>query len=61
MIRLRFLSVFPGMLEKRAFHVTWGRPGHGVGDAAEVESDLVVLYDGKTATVARPKCRDTSG
>ena len=48
------VGAFPGMLGKRTFHVTWVRPGHGVGDAAEPKPDLVVSYAGKSLTVARP-------
>lgn len=49
------IGAFPGMLEKRAFHVIWVRNGHGVGDTAEAKPDCVVSYSGKSLTVARPR------
>jgi alpha-D-xyloside xylohydrolase len=51
------IGSFTGMLETRTFHVTWVRPGHGVGDAAEPKPDLVVSYPGKSLAVARPLLR----
>ena len=48
-------GTFPGMLEKRTFRVTWVRPGHGVGEAAAQEPDLVVVYSGPTVTLCPPR------
>jgi len=48
------VGAFPGMLEKRTFHVIWVRPGRGVGDGAEATPDLVVSYLGHPLSLARP-------
>lgn len=48
-------GTFPGMLEKRTFHLTWVRPGHGVGETVDVAPDLVVSYSGQALSVPRPK------
>ncbi len=50
------VGAFPGMPEKRTFHVTWVRPGHGVGAAPEPKPDLVVDYAGQALSVVSP-CR----
>ncbi len=46
---------FPGMLDQRTFQVTWVRPGHGVGSAADLKPDLVVNYSGRALSLARPR------
>ena len=42
---------FPGMLEKRKFHIVWVRDGHGSGVDLEGKPDKVISYDGKQVTV----------
>ena len=49
------VGAFPGMLDHRTFHVTWVRPGHGVGDAAGATPDLVVAYSGLPLSLERPR------
>jgi alpha-D-xyloside xylohydrolase len=42
---------FPGMLERRTFHIVIVREGHGTGIASTSEPDATVEYDGKAASV----------
>ena len=43
---------FPGMLQKRTFHVVFVRGNHGVGGALTASPDKTVEYSGKKITVA---------
>jgi len=43
---------FPGMLERRTFHVVWVGEDHGVGVFPQ-EADRTVDYDGSAVTVSR--------
>jgi len=43
---------FPGMLERRTFHVVWVGEGHGVGVFPQ-EADRTVEYDGSAVTITR--------
>jgi alpha-D-xyloside xylohydrolase len=46
-------GTFPGMLEKRTFHVVWVRDGHGSGLNLEGIPDQIISYDGKRVTVSQ--------
>jgi alpha-D-xyloside xylohydrolase len=46
-------GAFPGMLEKRTFHVVWVRDGHGSGVDPEGKPDKIISYDGKQMTVSQ--------
>lgn len=48
------VGAFPGMLERRTFHVTWVRPGHGGGAEAAPAPDVILSYAGQATSVARP-------
>lgn len=43
---------FPGMLQKRTFHIVFVRENHGVGEALTASPDKTVEYSGKKITVA---------
>jgi alpha-D-xyloside xylohydrolase len=45
-------GAFPGMLERRSFHVVFVRKGHGVGLEPDAQADTTVVYDGRPITVA---------
>jgi len=45
-------GAFPGMLERRSFHVVFVRKGHGVGLEPDAQADTTVAYDGRPITVA---------
>jgi alpha-D-xyloside xylohydrolase len=42
---------FPGMFQKRTFHVVQVGPGHGVGESAEPAPDRIVAYTGQPLTI----------
>jgi alpha-D-xyloside xylohydrolase len=44
-------GAFPGMPERRTFHVVFVRKGHGAGLEPEAQADATVVYDGQTVTV----------
>ena len=44
---------FPGMLQKRTFHIVFVRDGHGAGIGATANPDLIVLYSGPAMTASR--------
>ena len=44
---------FPGMLQKRTFHVVFVGPGHGVGIEPAVQMDKSIEYSGSQVTVTR--------
>ncbi len=44
---------FPGMLERRNFHVVFVRENHGVGESPSDQPDKVVEYSGQPVSVAR--------
>jgi alpha-D-xyloside xylohydrolase len=44
-------GTFPGMLEKRTFHIVFVSAGHGVGGALTVKADRTVSYNGKKIAV----------
>jgi len=46
-------GTFPGMLEKRTFHVVWVRDGHGSGLYPEAKPDKIISYDGKEVIVSQ--------
>ena len=43
-------GTFPGMLNKRSFHIVLVTPGHGAGIDATSLPDRTVLYDGNAVT-----------
>jgi alpha-D-xyloside xylohydrolase len=45
-------GTFPGMLDKRTFHVVWVRDGHGVGVEPTEKPDAVVAYTGAGVVVS---------
>jgi len=50
-------GAFPGMLERRSFHVVFVREGHGVGLEPETHPDVTVVYDGRPLTVAASRLK----
>jgi len=44
-------GAFPGMLQTRAFHIVWARPGQGTGLELPKTPDAVVAYHGMAITV----------
>jgi alpha-D-xyloside xylohydrolase len=42
---------FPGMLEKRTFHIVWVTPGHGVGIDSTAQADVMISYDGHEVAI----------
>ena len=46
---------FTGMLATRTFHLTWVRPGHGIGENADVTPDAVVVYAGQPLRLLAPR------
>jgi alpha-D-xyloside xylohydrolase len=44
---------FPGMLQKRTFHIVFVRDGHGAGIGSTANPDLIVLYSGPAMTASR--------
>jgi len=46
-------GIFPGMLERRTFHVIWVGEGHGTGVPPSKPVDRTVEYIGKAVTVTR--------
>ena len=48
-------GVFPGMLEKRTFHIVWVTPGHGTGLSSEAQPDRVVSYQGNAICIQAHK------
>jgi alpha-D-xyloside xylohydrolase len=47
-------GVFPGMLERRTFHVVFVKKDHGAGLEPPAEPDATVQYEGRPVTVAAP-------
>jgi alpha-D-xyloside xylohydrolase len=45
------MGKFPGMVERREFHIVLVSPGHGVGENNSPDSDAVVEYTGSAAKV----------
>lgn len=44
---------FPGMLQKRSFHIVFSASGHGAGPGLTSDPDKVVEYSGQPLSVAR--------
>jgi hypothetical protein len=44
---------FPGMLQKRTFHIVWVKKNHGVGLQVTADVDQTVVYKGKTIRIRR--------
>jgi len=44
---------FPGMLQKRTFHIVWVKKNHGVGLEVTADVDQTVVYSGKTIKIRR--------
>jgi alpha-D-xyloside xylohydrolase len=46
---------FPGMLNERTFNIVWVSQDHGVGIASTDRPDAVLHYNGKAASITRPR------
>ena len=48
-------GTFPGMLNRRALHIVWVRPGHGQGLPLTETPDVTINFSGPSLKITRAR------